>query len=298
MMNNSRRIKWLGILLGLLGMGCQSQPKLEKAANDNTLLWEISGNGLRQPSYFFGTMHILCPEDAKLSEPLVRLIGSVKELYMELDMDNMKELFGSIKAMNMGGDTKLEKLLAPEEYARVKEYFENNSKLPFSMIENYKPMLLSAMIQEQSLPCKSTNGMEVIILNEGYKHKLDIKGLETMEFQAGLFDSIPYAEQAAELVKAIDSLPNQKSQTDSLLQNYRSQNLAALESQISNSEGPEGKYLDLLLYQRNRNWVAQFDTIAAKGPTLFAVGAGHLPGKEGVLELLRKKGYTVTPLKN
>ncbi|MES2650080.1 MAG: TraB/GumN family protein [Bacteroidota bacterium] len=292
------KIKWLGLVLTFLGLSCQSQPALEKAPNSNTLLWEISGKGLKQPSYFFGTMHMLCPEDAKLSSSMQQVLNQVKALYFEVDMDDMMQMFGSLKAMNMKNGTRLHDLLSPEEYARVKSYFEKKSPLPFTMMENYKPMLLSGMIEEQQLPCKSTNGMEMVILEQSNKLKLAVNGLETMEFQAGLFDSIPYQDQANELVKAIDSMQVKKGSIDTLLQTYRSQNLAKIEELTSSDEGEEAKYLDLLLFKRNRNWVAQFDTIAAKGSTLFAVGAGHLPGDQGVLELLRKKGFTVTPLKN
>ena len=292
------KIKWLGLILTFLGASCQSQPALEQAVNNNTLLWQITGKGLQQPSYFFGTMHMLCPEDAKLSAPLQQVMNQVKSLYFEVDMDDMMQMFGSLKAMNMKNGTKLQDLLSPEEYTRVKNYFDKHSPLPFTMMENYKPMLLSGMIEEQQLPCKSTNGMEMVILEQSNKLKLPVNGLETMEFQAGLFDSIPYQEQADELVKAIDSMQTQKGSIDTLMQTYRSQNLAKIEELTSSDQGEEAKYLDLLLYNRNRNWVAQFDTIAAKGSTLFAVGAGHLPGDQGVLELLRKKGFKVTPLKN
>jgi len=271
---------------------------LERAANNNTLLWEISGKGLKTPSYFFGTMHMLCPEDAKLSKGMLQLLDRVKQLYFEVDMDDMTQLFGSLKAMNMRNGTQLKELLTEEEYKRVKAYFETKSPLPFSMIENYKPMLLSGLIEEQGLPCKSTNGMELVILEESNKRNLAVSGLETMEFQAGLFDSIPYKEQAEELVKAIDSIHVENGEVDSLLQTYRKQDLKMIEQLTNSGQGEEGKYLDLLLYKRNRNWASQFDAIAAKGSTLFAVGAGHLPGKEGVLELLRKKGYTLTPIKN
>ena len=292
------KMKWFGIILTFLGISCQSQPPLEKAANNNTLLWEISGKGLKIPSYFFGTMHMLCPEDAKLSATMQQVINRVKELYFEVDMDDMVQMFGSLKAMNMKDGTRLQQLLTPEEYARVKKYFEAKTPLPFSMMENYKPMLLSALIEEQALPCKATNGMEMVILEESNKHNLQVKGLETMAFQAGLFDSIPYKEQAEELVKAIDSAHVQKGSVDSLMQTYRAQDLSMIDKLTNSGQGEEGKYLDLLLFKRNRNWVEQFDTIAPRGPILFAVGAGHLPGDKGVLELLRKKGYTVTPLKN
>jgi uncharacterized protein YbaP (TraB family) len=292
------KYKWWGLVLTFLGVACQSQPKLEHAMGNNTLLWEISGKDLPAPSYFYGTMHVLCPEDGNLSPSLLQVMDRVKDLYFEVDLDDMVQVFGSLKAMNMNNGTKLQDLLTPEEYNRVKNYFDAKGVLPFAMVENYKPMLLSGMIEEEMLPCKSTNGMEMVILGESSKRNLQVKGLETMAYQAGLFDSIPYDVQAAELVKAIDSISTQRDDVDSLLQTYRTQNLAAIEELTSRDEGLEAKYLDLLLYNRNRNWVAQFDTIATKSPTLFAVGAGHLPGGNGVLELLRKKGYTVTPLKN
>ena len=170
--------------------------------------------------------------------------------------------------------------------------------LPFNMIENYKPMLLSGMIEEEMMPCKTSNGMELVIMDESNKRNLTVKGLETMAYQAGLFDSIPYKIQAEELVKAIDSVHSNSGLVDSLLQTYRSQNLDAIGKLTNGDEGIEGKYLDLLLYNRNRNWVEKFDTIAIKGSTLFAVGAGHLPGENGVLQLLERKGYTLRPIKN
>ncbi|TAD88047.1 MAG: TraB/GumN family protein, partial [Bacteroidetes bacterium] len=99
--------------------------------------------------------------------------------------------------------------------------------------------------------------------------------------------------------KSIDSLPEQKKILATMLATYRKQDLSALESVMSSGEGGlETKYLDLLLYSRNRNWVAKFDSIAQKAPLLVAVGAGHLPGSNGVLALLRAKGYTVEPIQN
>jgi uncharacterized protein YbaP (TraB family) len=294
----AHRSKWLGIILSLFGVACQSQPALETAAGNNTLLWEITGKGLKEPSYFYGTMHVLCPEDGKLSPSLLAVMDHIKVLYFEVDLDDMLQLFGSLKAMKMQDGTQLRDLLSEEDYQKVKTYFDNKGMLPFNMIENYKPMLLSGMIEEEMMPCKSSNGMELVIMDESNKRNLKVKGLETMAYQAGLFDSIPYDIQARELVKAIDSVHSNSGLVDSLLQTYRSQNLESIAQLTAGDAGIEGKYLDLLLYNRNRNWVEKFDTIAIKGATLFAVGAGHLPGENGVLKLLQQKGYTIRPIKN
>ncbi|MCU0335532.1 MAG: TraB/GumN family protein [Chitinophagaceae bacterium] len=293
-------LKYLAMAaLAAVSMGCKSQPaSIASADNSNTLLWEVSGNGLARPSFILGTMHILCAQDANLSPQLRQVLDATGQVYLEIDMDDLGQMFGSLKAMAMRNGTKLSDLLSPEEYQRVEKFFGQKSPLPFSMMERYKPMLLSAMVVEQQLPCEKANGMEIMLMAEATTRKQEIKGLETMEFQVGLFDSIPYAVQAKELLKAIDSMGQDKGSIDSLLLAYRQQDLAMIEKVSMMDDGAVGGNLDLLLYSRNRNWAAQVGPIAQKMPTLFAVGAAHLPGSQGLLELLRKQGYTLRPLKN
>ena len=277
-----------------------SQPvaKPERQKDNNTLLWEISGNGLTKPSYFFGTMHILCSEDAIISPGLHTVINGVGQVYLEIDMDDMMQMFGAMNALTMTGGKKISDLYTPEEYARVKAWFDKNGQMPFSMLERYKPMMLSSMIETQAMSCPQQDGMEMQIMGAANERKLEIKGLETMAFQAGMLDSIPYEEQAKELLQSIDSVQTQKKMMQVLIREYRMQNLDSIEALTTSEEGGMDKYLDLMLYSRNRNWVSQFPNIAKEKSTLFAVGAGHLPGKSGVLNLLRKAGYTVTPIVN
>ncbi len=282
---------------------CKAQPELPSAETDNTLLWEISGNGLLQPSYYLGTMHILCQEDAWMSASLQEVLNRSKIIYMEVDLDNVMEMVSSLGSMTMRDKTKLRDLLTDEEYAMVRDYFNDKLPLPFSMMENFKPMLLSSMVSEKAMPCESTNGMEMMLMSAATKKKLEIKGLETLAYQASIFDSIPYDLQAKELVRSISDMQNEDSvghaEMDSLLLAYRSQDLAAINRLTSGEgEGLEQKYLDLLLYKRNANWVEKFKSIAEKQSTLFAVGAGHLPGDKGVLALLKQLGYTLRPIAN
>ena len=181
---------------------------------------------------------------------------------------------------------------------KVKAWFDAHGQLPFSLIENFKPLLLSSMVGEDAMACPQKDGMEMRIMELVGKRKLEIKGLETMSFQAGIMDSIPYEEQAKELLESIDSAGTQKKMIKQLVAEYKSQNLDSIEALTKSEEGGVSKYLDLMLYSRNRNWVQQFDAIAKEKSTLFAVGAGHLPGEQGVLNLLRQKGYTLTAMKN
>jgi hypothetical protein len=284
----------------LLGFSCNSQqplPNFEPASDGHTLLWEISGKNLPAPSYLFGTMHILCASDAVVSPQLRQVIDQVQMVYLELDMDDPKEVLGGIRYLSMKGDTTLNQLLAPEEYQRVMAYFDNKSPLPANMIKTYKPMLLASLIAEQLVSCK-TKAMDLQIVAAALEAKKEIKGLETLEFQAGVFDEIPYAAQAQELLKTIDSLPGSKQTMTEMFAAYKSQNLDVIDQITRSESGMVPGYLDKLLYDRNKTWVGQINSISTTQSTLYAVGAGHLPGARGVLQLLKDAGYTVRPLKN
>jgi uncharacterized protein YbaP (TraB family) len=307
---------WLTLgILSVLSAASQSKPlskttsakpKSKSAAAtekpvalENTLLWQISGKDITAPSYLFGTMHLLCAEDARLSANLKKAIKETDRIYFEIDMDDMGQMMSALKYVRMTDNTKLSDLLSQEEFARVKTFFEKNgSILPFSMMERFKPYMLTSLISETGMGCEKTNGMEMTIMQESKKYNKEILGLETAEFQAGLFDSIPYDKQAKELLNYIDSIDRYKNNTSELVKVYREQNLQKMEDLTMNSEGGIGEYLDLLVFNRNRRWVEQLGSILPGKSTLIAVGAGHLPGESGLINLLRKAGYTVKPLKN
>ena len=264
-----------------------------------TLLFEISGNGLAQPSYLFGTMHILCATDAKLSTNLKKIIRDCSKIYFEIDMDNMAELMGAMKYLRMNDGVKLSDLLTPQEYERVKDYFDKNKAiLPFSMMNRFKPYFVSSLIGEKMMTCEKKNGMEEMIMRESKQYDKEIKGLETTEFQASIFDSIPYDKQAKDLLAYIDSIDNYRQVTVEMVDVYREQDLDRMDSLIKKSDPGMESYMDLLLYDRNRRWVTLMPPIMKEGSVLFAVGAGHLPGEQGVIKLLQKKGYTVKPIDN
>jgi uncharacterized protein YbaP (TraB family) len=266
---------------------------------ENTLLWEISGNGLTNSSYLFGTMHILCAEDARLSDNLKRIIKEADLIYFEIDMDNMMEMLGALKYLKMNGNKKLSDLLTPEEYQRVKNYFASNkSPMPFALMESFKPFFISSLISEQKMDCAVKEGMEQAIIKESKQYNKEIKGLESVAFQASVFDSIPYEQQAKELVKSIDSLDKNSALAQELLNVYKSQDLKKIEELTSREEGGISPFMDLLLYNRNTDWAQKMNGIMQSKNVLFAVGAAHLPGEKGVINLLRKSGFSVKPVSN
>jgi len=271
---------------------------LKTNSNDNTLLWEISGKQLTAASYLFGTFHLICKEDIPVGEQLKNALQSVKEVYMEMDMDDPATFTGALLLMNMKGDTTLKNLYTEADYKRIDDFFKDSLHTSVAMFQNMKPFFLMAMLYPKMLPCKTMSGVEEVLMKMAKANKKEIQGLETMAFQAAVFDSIPYTQQAKELLKTIDSLDAYKKYFDTMVTVYKNQQLSKIQDLLNSNEFGMEDNQDILLDKRNKNWVIQLNTIMKKEPVFIAVGAGHLVGEAGLITLLRKEGYTLRPIEN
>jgi uncharacterized protein len=272
--------------------------ELKTNKDNNTLLWEVSGNGLSKPSYLFGTFHLVCNEDVNFSLNLKQAIAQTDEVYLELDMDDPATLFGAMTMLNMKDNKTLKDLYSAEDYKKVSGFLKDSLKLFPIMFQRIKPELLAALLYPKMLACSGTVSLEDAIMEIAKKQGKEIRGLETMAQQAAVFDSIPYEKQAAELLKVIDSMDKAKQEFNVLITAYREQKLDEIEKQVSSPGSTMAENIDILLDDRNRNWVGQLRTIMKTSAVFVAVGAGHLVGKNGLISLLRAAGYTLRPLEN
>jgi hypothetical protein len=293
---------WLTLLTAVgLVAGSYAQ-KTSSGLNTNTLLWKVTGKNLSKPSYIFGTMHMICANDIELSDSLKNAIQNSDNVYLELDMDDMWQMMSAMMHMNMKGDTTLSDLLSADDYKKVKTYFnEHSSLIPFSMMERYKPLLVESMVMEQAKPCDNMIVMEQLVMEEAKKDNKEIKGLETFAYQLGIFDKIPYKLQAQQLVKMVDEAKSGSGSDEDeikiLTDAYRKQEINKMD-ELTKDDPSIGEFTDILLYDRNSNWSTKLQELMPGNSLVIAVGAGHLPGKKGVLNLLREAGYKVEPVKN
>lgn len=284
-----------------LMLSCNAQtktPGLLINKDDNTLLWQISGNGLQKPSYLFGTFHLMCKDDIQFSEQLKAAVANSATIYMELDMDDPALMLSGMMMMTMKGGKKLTDFYSKEEYKKIEVFFKDSLSAPLSFLQTMKPFMLVALLYPKMMPCKTVSGVEEELMKLVKLQKKEIKGLETMELQAAVFDSISYEEQAKELLKSIDSMDLNRKNFDTMMRVYKSQRLSGIEALFSKSELGMQNHEDILLNKRNINWVGQLGPILKKENVFIAVGAGHLVGENGLISLLRKKGYKVVPLQN
>ncbi len=280
---------------------CNAQPKqagIKINDNDNSLLWEVTGNGLHKASYLFGTFHLMCKDDIQFSEQLKTCLGNSDTVYLEMDMDDPSILLGAMFLMNMKDGKKLKDLYTAAEYEKVSLFFKDSLHMPMALLQSTKPFFLAAMLYPKMLPCKNVSGVEEELMKLAKIQKKEIKGLETMEFQSSVFDSIPYEEQAKELLKSIDSLFTYQKYFDTMIAVYKTQKLMEIEKLFMDSEFGMNDHQDILLNDRNKNWVVQLNKIMKAESVFVGVGAGHLVGKDGLINLLRKEGYTLKPIFN
>jgi uncharacterized protein YbaP (TraB family) len=300
-----KRSLWLTLFaaLGWAAYGQTPKTKSVSPPTANTLLWKVSGKNLQKPSYLFGTMHMICATDIELSDSLKSAIRNSDKVYLELDMDDMFQMMSAMTHMTMREDTTLADLLSKDDYKKVKSYFEEHSGLmPFTMLEKFKPLLIESMVMEQSPQCENMIVMEQLVMQEAKEHDKEIKGLETMDYQLSIFDSIPYKLQAQQLVKMVDDAGKNDGEDDKemkmLTDAYREQQLDKMDELTKKEDMGIRNFTDILLYNRNATWAKKLEKLMAENSLVIAVGAGHLPGSKGVINLLRKAGYTVEPVRN
>ncbi|MEX0636447.1 MAG: TraB/GumN family protein [Ferruginibacter sp.] len=283
-----------------LMIACKAQPqqKLSTNKDNNSLLWEVSGNGLQQPSYLFGTFHMMCKDDIQFSDNLLAAIHFSEEVYFEMDLDDAANTLGAMFFMNMKDGNTLRDFYTEDEFLKIEKYFQDSLRTSLKMFQKMKPSFLEAFLYPKMMPCKNMSGVEQELLKIASKDKKEIKGFETIAFQASVFDSIPYNVQAKSLLKTIDSINTYKLNFDKMVKVYKTQQLDQLEAMFTDETIGIKDGLDILLDKRNIDWVNQLKNILPNHPIFMAVGAGHLVGKKGLIELLKKEGYQLRPIAN
>lgn len=281
----------LSLLFCVLSVASRAQVPAE-----NSLLWEISGRGLAKPSYLFGTIHLICPTDFLLSDSLKSTLLRTQQVALEMDMDDPGMMAGMMKAMNMTAGNELKKLVTTQEYERLDRFFKDSVHVGLAMFERAKPFVLMGPLFNAVLDCQPQS-YEMALMELAGKQKSEVIGIETLEEQMAIFDTIPYKDQAKMLITLIDSLPAAKKEFKKLVEQYKAQNINELYGMtLKNEFGMEGNE-EVMLFSRNQKWIPRIRRIASAKPTFFAVGAAHLGGERGVIALLRKEGFTVRAVK-
>lgn len=264
-------------------------------SNESSLLWRIEGPGLEQPSYLYGTIHLLCKEDLQLTEPLRQAFAATQQLVLELDMDDPGMFSDMQQHMVMTNGGNLKNLMDEEEYATLNQFFHDSVGMGLGLLNRFKPFVLQTFLYPNLLGCNPVSYEEEFV-RWAKKAKVEVHGLETIDRQMGVFDNIPYEEQVTWLMEMVDDYDQSRKDLQVLITTYRNQDLDKLSAWMVESMAEYEDYGTLLLDDRNTDWLPKMESFMKDQATFFGVGAGHLGGEKGVLNLLREVGYTVSPI--
>jgi len=261
-----------------------------------TLLWKITdGTENYKPSYLFGTIHATC--EVKLDGEVLEALQQTRQLYLEVKMDDPDLQSKMMKGAMMQNGKTTSKLLSKDDAKLLSDFLQKEAGFNLQMVDALKPMLLSSMLLPKLLDCPMQS-VEATLMQLSKEQTEPIFGLETIEDQLQVFDAIPYEVQANELLEMVkNGLAESKTEIQTLLSLYREQNIENLYSfSLTSGSKMMGNYQEELLNQRNRNWIPIIVKISSETPTFYAVGAAHLAGKNGVINLLRQQGLKVEPV--
>ncbi len=283
--------KIYGCLLLVLALTYQVYAQAPK----NSLLWEISGNGLKQPSWIFGTFHIMCKPDFTISSILSEKIKTATAFYGELKMDD-PGMQASLAMKMMMPDQSLEKMIGEKDYANVSAAFNKITGMQLKMLDHFKPFMAESMLALKMVACAETVQPETEFVNIAKQHKIPLSGLETIDDQLGAIEKQPLDSQVHDLTQTVLNYDSVKNVMKQMLAIYKLNNADSIYG-FMKASGTGGDFEVNMLVNRNRKWIPLIEKAMRTESVFFAVGAGHLGGPDGVISLLRKHGYKLTPVK-
>ncbi len=261
-----------------------------------SLLWEITRQDMSQPSYLFGTIHLLCPEDYLWTPAMQNSLQNCAEVCFEMDMDDPSVIMEVASGMIDKSGRTLKDYFSEEEYGIVEHFVQDSLGMNMLMFHQMKPAALQMLFATRAVGCTQPVSYETNIMEAAQKQHIDVTGLEEPQEQLALFDNMPQDSLIKNLIDMARNYPKEKEEFSRMLQAYKNQDLQKLHELIETSRTAKNDLEDFL-YDRNRKWIERMEGRMEQRPVFFAVGAGHLPGTKGIIQLLRDKGYTVNAVK-
>lgn len=284
-------MKRISLIAGILCMFLIGQ---SQQATKGSLLFEVYGNGLEKPSYIFGTFHIMCKDQFTVSPILASKISSTDQFYGELDMDD-PNIQTSMMQKIMMKDKTIESLMDSNSFKIYDEAFKKITGLSAVQLNHYKPFFHLSLITIKTIPCLNFVQPETELMQIAKKNGKAILGLETVEEQMNAIDAQPLDSQIIALQKMLLNFDSTKNMMQEMIAVYQ-KNDAELLYDFVEKQGTDGVNEEILLVNRNKNWIPKLKKIMKEKSSFIAVGGAHLGGITGLLALLKAEGYRIKPV--
>ena len=268
---------------------------IASAQDNNSILWEINGNGLKNPSYLFGSFHLTDKRVFNFPDSVIAKLKECETAAFELNLDSVSGMMLE-DAIKKAKKWKVNEILSKNEMEKLKRELKKKN-ISTDNLDNEVPLNLYNRYIET---VRKKNNKDMNTFLDAYLFRIahlygkDIIGLETYAEQLNALTNLKDDDQKKLLMSMTDSTYNPKVYMDSLISLYIKQDINGIYSMISRFAPND--FENIVLIKRNYVMDRRIDSLIQHRSAFICVGTGHLPGTEGLIALLSKRGYTVKPL--
>lgn len=279
----------LGLALGFL-FASTSTAQTETQKENNTLLYSITGNGLKETSYLFGTAHVQCADDFEIKSKVLKAIKNSKEVCFEIDIADTRS--NEVVMERIKNGERLSEQLDSLELIKIDSLLQVKMGMTAKMLDMYSLDFVAPLLGLSGIKCTDRKYFEKEILSIATQNNIKTRGIETIEYQ---MDCVKKSSNKQTILNHIYTDAFYKV-LPTVLKAHKNEDLNTLMDICLGQDYMTTHEVKVLLEIRNANWVKLMPEMMKTKPTFFAFGAAHLGSKIGVIEGLRKLGYTVTPI--
>ncbi|MGV3509933.1 MAG: TraB/GumN family protein [Sphingobacteriaceae bacterium] len=284
----------LCLIIVFIGLNTSAQTSVKPG-----LLWEVSGKGLKAPSYLFGTYHLIGKNFLDTLPEVVKQLAKAETVVGEVIIEDEAAMAQKLMPMMMLQGNSLDKILTTKEYAETDSFVKAKTGMTLTMLNGLKPSAVQIMLIAYIAPKNVTPQnppIDKYFQTEAIKANKQVIGLETLAEQGTILFDSPLERQKALLLKTVRESDRMIEESNELFEQYKRQDLEAIEKAFFQNEDYTPEEMNTLLAKRNKTWMTKIPALMSDGPVFFAIGAGHLVGDEGLIALLKEEGYTLRAL--
>jgi len=267
------------------------------AQDNKSLLWEISGNGLKSPSYLYGTIHSSQEKFFDMPDSVFNAIENTESFAGELDMDSL-QFFASKLITGLKSYTSAELLLDEKDFDRLKEIIKEKLGTTYESLPVKEPAFIATLLEQDNFKGSMPFFIDEYLYRIAKSKNKTILGIETFDEQLSLFNNLSEKDKKDILLEIInEDSAKVKNLYEELAEAYYNNDLKKIEKLVSSEMSKSADIESRFLTKRNYKMADAISKFAGEHSLFAAIGAAHLPGKEGVISLLKKKGYSLRPVK-
>lgn len=285
-------------LLTLLGLGFLSVALARQvSAQEKSFLWKVDSH--QNSLYILGSIHLLNKEAYPLKQSIENAFEQTNKLVLEIDLrsansDKVQQLMLQKGASTDG--TFLHQNVSKETYESVATRAKELG-IDIRLLNSFKPWIVAttmAAVKLQQLGFDSKLGIDRYFADRAIRSNKPIGGLETAEFQLGLFDQFSAKEQELLLRQSMNEMDHLERNVAEIVRAWKSGDVGSLEKHLLAGMRDYPEIHQKVIEDRNRRWLPQIEGMLSRGENaLIVVGAAHLLGTNGVIQLLKSRGYRV-----